>query len=47
MLYLMTIRLSFNPTYVKTYSSGAQNSNSLSQLGTVVNGALMRKGFCT
>ena len=43
-LYLMTARLSLSPTYVMTYKSGAQNSNSLSQLMMVDSGALTRNG---
>ena len=40
----MTARLSLSPTYVTTYMSGAQNSNSRSQLMMVDSGALMRNG---
>jgi hypothetical protein len=43
----MTMRFSLPPQYVTTYMSGAQNSNSRSQLGTVDSGALMRNGFVT
>lgn len=43
-IYLIIALFSLCPTQVTTYKSGAQNSNSLSQLGTVDSGALMRKG---
>lgn len=40
----MTDRQSLSPMYVTTYRSGAQNSNSLSQLMIVDRGALTRNG---
>lgn len=42
--HLITALFSLSPIYVTTYKSGAQNSNSRSQLTIVDKGALIRKG---
>ena len=42
--HLITALFSLSPVYVTTYKSGAQNSNSLSQLMMVDRGALIRNG---
>lgn len=43
-MHLMVALQTLSPAYVTTYISGAQNSNSLSQLIIVDKGALIKNG---